>query len=95
MRLPGTRNLQGGGAPGRFCRVLACDLHAPGVARPRIVGDQVLRAEERPSRGRNGRRAHDGAFAALALGDWFALLEPDRPISRYGYARCPTSRSRR
>lgn len=21
--------------------------------------------------------------------EWFAALEPDRPITRYGYARCP------
>ena len=28
MRLPGTRNLKGG-RPGRWCRVVACDLHAP------------------------------------------------------------------
>ena len=30
MRLPGTRNLKAG-RPGRWCRVVACDLHAPAL----------------------------------------------------------------
>jgi hypothetical protein len=88
MRLPGTRNLKAG-RPGRWCRILAGDLHAAGVELPRIVGDRPLRPPARtPSRG-NGTRPPGGAFDGLAPRDWFAALEPDRPISRYGYARCP------
>ena len=35
------------------------------------------------------RAARPGGLDSLAPRDWFAALEPDRPISRYGYARCP------
>jgi hypothetical protein len=63
MRLPGTRNLQGGGAPGRFCRVLARDLHAPGVPLTRIAGGTPLRTAQRPPRGRNRTQMTGGAFA--------------------------------
>jgi CHC2 zinc finger len=88
MRLPGTRNLKGG-RPGRWCRILSGDLHAAGVDPRRIVGDRPLRPPARaPARG-NGTRPLAGAFDALAPRDWFAALEPDRPITRYGYARCP------
>ena len=37
MRLPGTRNLKGG-RPGRWCRVVACDLHAPALDVESVVG---------------------------------------------------------
>jgi CHC2 zinc finger len=88
MRLPGTRNLKGG-RPGRWCRILSGDLRAAGVDPCRIVADRPLRAPARmPARG-NGTRPLGGAFDALAPRDWFAALEPDRPITRYGYARCP------
>ena len=87
MRLPGTRNPKGG-RPGRFCRILACDLHAPGVALRAIAGDAPLRAPRRtPAKG-NGSRAGT-ALAMLAPREWFAALEPDREITRFGYARCP------
>ena len=87
MRLPGTRNLKSG-EPGRVCRVLACDLHAPGVDVRRIAGDRPLRTTHPPRPATTARPAGT-ALEALAPREWFALLEPDRPISRYGYARCP------
>jgi hypothetical protein len=42
-----------------------------------------LRWRTRPTG--TGRPALDG----LRPREWFARLEPDRPISDYGYARCP------
>jgi CHC2-type zinc finger protein len=85
MRLPGTRNLKPG-RPGRWCRVLAADLHAPCVELRRLVGERALRPRPRPPA---RRRRSTGDRAALAPRDWFGALEPDRPITRYGYARCP------
>ena len=78
------------GPPGRWCRFLACDLHAGGLDRHGLVGDLVARrpADRSPRRDGGGARP-TGRLAALAPRDWFAALEPDRPISRYGYARCP------
>jgi hypothetical protein len=52
------------------------------------VGDRPLRTRRAPARAGNGRRPA-AALDALAPREWFALLEPDRPVSRYGYARCP------
>ena len=37
MRLPGTRNLKAG-RPGRWCRVVACNLHAPALDVESVVG---------------------------------------------------------
>src|SRR4051794_16975098 len=88
MRLPGTRNLKAG-RPGRFCRILACDLHAPGVELRRIVGDAALRPARPPARRGNGTRERAGRLAGLAPREWFAALEPDREVTRFGYARCP------
>jgi hypothetical protein len=88
MRLPGTRNLKGG-RPGRWCRILACDLHAPGVALERIAGGAPLRPTRRHAARGHGTRERGGASASLAPREWFAALEPDRQITRYGYARCP------
>jgi hypothetical protein len=89
MRLPGTRNLKSG-RPGRWCRVLACDLHAAGVDPRAIVGDLIARPARRAATRHAGRPARPGAaLEALAPRAWFAALEPDRPIGRDGYARCP------
>jgi hypothetical protein len=88
MRLPGTRNFKSGPA-GRWCRILAGDLHAPGVDLRRILGDRALRPRARPAPRGNGTARTVGALDALPPRDWFAALEPDRPISRFGYARCP------
>ena len=88
MRLPGTRNHKNG-PPGRWCRILACDLHAPGIDLAAIVGARALRGARRsPARG-NGAPAAAGSLAALAPRDWFAALEPGREITRFGYTRCP------
>jgi hypothetical protein len=89
MRLPGTRNLKSG-APGRWCRILAADLHAPGVDLHRVLGD-AARGSRRPmpARANGTRRLGAEGLDGLAPRDWFAALEPDRPITRYGYARCP------
>lgn len=89
MRLPGTRNLKGG-RPGRWCRIVACDLHATAVDVASVVDAPPKRAD-RPARSTRDPR---GATAGSRLDEltprtWFALLEPDRPISDYGYARCP------
>jgi len=89
MRLPGTRNLKSG-RPGRWCRVIACDLHATALDVEAIVGA----LPERPRRPAPSARAAHRATASvrideLAPREWFALLEPDRPISEYGYAHCP------
>jgi hypothetical protein len=87
MRLPGTRNLKAG-PPGRWCRVVACDLHAPALDVESVVvplPDQTPPARSvrhKPPRAR-------GAMDELAPREWFAALEPDRPISDYGYAHCP------
>jgi hypothetical protein len=89
MRLPGTRNLKSG-APGRWCRILAADLHAPGIDMRRILGDGPLRPTRPAPARRNGIHRPTGAgLETLAPRDWFAALEPDRPVTRYGYARCP------
>ena len=89
MRLPGTRNLKGG-RPGRWCRVVACDLHAPALDVESVVGALPGHAPPSPASVRHAaRRSRPFALDALAPREWFALLEPDRPISAYGYARCP------
>jgi hypothetical protein len=87
MRLPGTRNLKSG-TPGRWCRVLACDLHTPGIDVRTVVGELAVRARSAP-RADRGAGLQVTGLDALAPRDWFAALEPDRPVSRYGYARCP------
>jgi hypothetical protein len=88
MRLPGTRNLKPG-RPGRWCRILSADLHAPGVELHRMLGDRPLGGPVRPAPRGNGTRTGTGALDTLAPRDWFAVLESDRPITRFGYARCP------
>jgi CHC2 zinc finger len=89
MRLPGTRNLKSG-RPGRWCRVIACDLHAPALDIEAIVGAPPTPAT-RPTkaRPRSSRSGDMTALEAMAPREWFSRLEPDRPISEYGYARCP------
>jgi hypothetical protein len=89
MRVPGTRNLKSE-RPGRWCRVVACDLHAPALDVESVVG-AVPERSARPTPSARGCR---GATASsrldqLAPREWFALLEPDRPVSAYGYAQCP------
>ena len=54
MRLPGTRNLKGGG-PGRWCRVVACDLHAPALDVESVVG--TLRPTRAAPRATHAARA--------------------------------------
>ena len=89
MRVPGTRNLKGGRG-GRWCRVVACDLHAPALDVESVVGALPEHAPSSRSSVRDpAPRSRPSALAALAPREWFALLEPDRPISEYGYARCP------
>jgi hypothetical protein len=89
MRLPGTRNLKGG-RPGRWCRVVACDLHAPVLDVEEVVGGLPEAAQRPTSPVRLSSRSGSAAgLEELAAREWFALLEPDRPISEYGYARCP------
>jgi hypothetical protein len=89
MRLPGTRNLKAG-PPGRWCRVVACDLHAPAIDVESVVGALVDHAA-RPTRSARDAppRARRSALDEFAPREWFALLEPDRPVSEHGYARCP------
>jgi hypothetical protein len=87
MRLPGTRNLKAG-RPGRWCRVVACDLHGPPLDVESVVGR--LPDQTPPARSvRHGPPRARGAMDELAPREWFAALEPDRPINEYGYARCP------
>ena len=89
MRLPGTRNLKGG-RPGRWCRVVACNLHAAALDVESVVG--TLPDDAPPPRASARDAAppsRPSALDELAPREWFALLEPDRPISEYGYARCP------
>ena len=89
MRLPGTRNLKAG-RPGRWCRVVACDLHASALEVESVVGDLLDHAPQPPaSRHVASTRSRPTGLDDLAPRQWFALLEPDRPISEYGYARCP------
>ncbi|MEA2275330.1 MAG: RepB DNA-primase from phage plasmid [Solirubrobacteraceae bacterium] len=88
MRLPGTRNLKGG-APGRSCRVVACDLHAPALEPETVVGALPAHPPVASSPWRtSGRRTHT-RLDEIAPRAWFAALEPDRPISDFGYAHCP------
>ena len=89
MRLPGTRNLKGG-RPGRWCRVVACNLHAPALDVESVVGALPDDAARPPASVRDAApRSWPSALDELAPRQWFAVLEPDRPISDYGYARCP------
>lgn len=88
MRLPGTRNLKGG-RPGRWCRVVACDLHAAALDLEAIVGTLPKPKRASPPRQRATGRSELSHLDALRPREWFALLEPDRPISEYGYAPCP------
>ena len=89
MRLPGTRNLKGG-RPGRWCRVVACNLYAPALDVESVVGALRLPPPRPPtSVGAVSPRSPHSALDELAPRQWFALLEPDRAISDYGYARCP------
>jgi hypothetical protein len=89
MRLPGTRNVKGG-RPGRWCRVVACDLHAPAVDVESVVGALPDHAP-RPTRSVRdaSKRSPRSRLDELTPREWFALLEPDRPITEYGYAHCP------
>jgi hypothetical protein len=89
MRLPGTRNVKGG-RPGRWCRVVACDLHTPALDVEAIVGE--LPAPPRPVARvapSSPRRRTWGQLEEIAPREWFVGLEPDREISEHGYARCP------
>ncbi len=88
MRLPGTRNFKGG-RPGHWCRVVACDLHAPALEVEAVVGALPGPVKATPTP--DGRLPHAGrsSLDELRPRDWFALLEPGRPISEYGYAQCP------
>ncbi|MEN3281368.1 MAG: RepB DNA-primase from phage plasmid [Solirubrobacteraceae bacterium] len=90
MRLPGTINLKGG-RPGRWCRIVACDLHAPALDVEAIVGQlSPPRRPAAPAAARSSpRRWGSARLEEIAPKDWFAALEPDREISEYGYARCP------
>jgi hypothetical protein len=88
MRLPGTRNLKSG-RPGRWCRVVACDLHAPALDLEAVVGTPEPAPRPARSARHETRRTHPSVLDELAPREWFALLEPDRPISEYGYAHCP------
>ena len=89
MRLPGTTNLKGG-HPGRWCRVVACDLRAPAPDVETVIGALPQPAPRASSPGRGSSSRGDcAALDELAPREWFALLEPDRPISDYGYAQCP------
>jgi hypothetical protein len=88
MRLPGTRNLKGG-APGRFCRVVACDLHAPALELDAVVGTLPAQRPVASSPGRAPGRRINARLDEIAPRAWFAALEPDRPISDFGYAHCP------
>jgi hypothetical protein len=88
MRLPGTRNGKSG-RPGRWCRIVACDLHSPPLAVELIVeAPPTRRPRTTPV---TSRAAHAGAnvLDELSPRQWFALPEPDRPIGEHGYARCP------
>jgi hypothetical protein len=86
MRLPGTRNLKGG-RPGRWCRVVACDLHARALDLESVVGP--LPQDTPHTAPRAHSRRERSRLDELAPGEWFTLLEPDRPVSEYGYAQCP------
>ena len=89
MRLPGTRNLKAG-RPGRWCRVVACNLHAPALEVESVVGALPDDAAQPLASVRDAApRSWPSALDELAPRQWFAVLEPDRPISDYGYARCP------
>jgi hypothetical protein len=89
MRLPGTINRKGS-APGRLCRIVACDLHSPPVDLDDLLGDLVpVAPKPTPKPAASGRPAGPLPAVSLSAREWFALLEPDRPVNRYGYARCP------
>jgi hypothetical protein len=89
MRLPGTLNLKSG-RPGRWCRVVACDLHTPALDVEAVVEAPPEPAPRPSPRSPQAARCEEvRALDTLAPRQWFALLEPDRPISDYGYAQCP------
>ena len=92
MRLPGTRNLKGG-RPGRWCRVVACDLHAPALDVESVVGALPDHAPQPPASVRDAApRSRPSALDELAPREWFALLEPDRPISDVRLRALPAAR---
>ena len=69
---------------------MACDLHAPALDVESVVGALPDDAPPPPASARDAApRSRPSALDELAPREWFALLEPDRPISEYGYARCP------
>jgi hypothetical protein len=84
MRLPATRNLKGGW-PGRWCRVVACDLHAPPLDVESAVGPLPRQA---PPPARSARDVSAGAPRGPA--------EPARParVVRAPRARPPDKRVR-
>ena len=88
MRLPGTRNLKAG-RPGRWCRVVGCDLHAPPVDVDAVLGAPLAPPRPTATARRSPQRGATPELGGLAPREWFALLEPDRTISEYGYACCP------
>ena len=97
MRLPGTRNLKGG-RPGRWCRVVACDLHAPALDVEAVVGAVPKPARAALPRRRETGRGEPSRLDELRPREWFALLEPDRPDQRLrlrAAARYTTTTSRR
>jgi hypothetical protein len=88
MRLPGTRNRKSG-RPGRWCRVVACDLHAPPVDVDAVLGAPLAPPRPPATARRSANRGATRELGGLAPREWFGVLEPDRPISEYGYAQCP------
>jgi hypothetical protein len=88
MRLPGTRNRKSG-RPGRWCRVVACDLHAKPIDLEATIGVLPTDTPRPTAAASRASRAHPRALPELSPKEWFALLEPGRPISDYGYAQCP------
>jgi hypothetical protein len=89
MRLPGTLNRKET-ATGRLCRIVACDLHSPPVDLDDLLGASIpVEPKPAPTPAACGRPAGSLPTAGLRPREWFARLEPDRPINRYGYARCP------
>jgi hypothetical protein len=93
MRLPGTRNLKGG-REGRWCRVVACELHAPAVDVEALLGAPPPRAAPTQS-GSRPRAAVGSPLESLPPREWFASSSPTARSASTATrtARCTTTTS--
>ena len=84
---PATSRLDARGAGAAWWHA-TCTRRRSRSSRSWATCSTTLRSPRR-SRHVASTRSRPTGLDDLAPRQWFALLEPDRPISEYGYARCP------